>query len=177
MGDAELLILVNLSCLVRKVQENESDSWLPIQEWLLKLRRKGAGKAIGFKEAGASKMSSLSTELTPQVSSLSAELTPQISSLSTELKVLSMEFLGIPSDLKQELEQLGLRASEKKVKSLILKICALKSFKLPEIAFLLRRNANYIRENYLMPLIKTEELKYLFPHQPNHPQQAYKTKS
>lgn len=134
------------------------------------------GKAIGLKEAGASKMSSLSTDLTPQVSSLSAELTPQISSLSTELKVLSMEFLGIPSDLKQELEQLGLRASEKKVKSLILKICALKSFKLPEIAFLLRRNANYIRENYLMSLIKTEELKYVFPHQPNHPQQAYKTK-
>jgi putative DNA primase/helicase len=41
LGDAELLILDNLSCLVRRVQENESDSWLPIQEWLLKLRRKG----------------------------------------------------------------------------------------------------------------------------------------
>lgn len=41
LGDAQLLILDNLSCLVRKVQENESDSWLPIQEWLLKLRRKG----------------------------------------------------------------------------------------------------------------------------------------
>jgi hypothetical protein len=49
-------------------------------------------------------------------------------------------------------------------------------FKLPEIAYLLRRNANYVRENYLMPLIKTEELKYVFPHQPNHPQQAYQTK-
>lgn len=134
------------------------------------------GKAIALKEAEASKISLLSTELTPQVSSLSAELTPQISFLPTELKALSMEFLGIPSDLKQELEKLGLRASEKKVKSLILKICALKPFKLPEIAFLLRRNANYIRENYLMPLIKAEELKYVFPHQPNHPQQAYKTK-
>lgn len=120
-------------------------------------------------------MNFLSTELTPQVSPLSAELTPQTSSLPTELKALSMEFLGIPSDLKQELEKLGLRASEKKIKSLILKICALKPFKLPEIAFLLRRNANYIRENYLMPLIKTEELKYVFPHQPNHPQQAYRT--
>ncbi len=41
LGDAELLILDNLSCLVRRVQENESDSWLPIQEWLLKLRRRG----------------------------------------------------------------------------------------------------------------------------------------
>lgn len=134
------------------------------------------GKAIALKEAEASKMSSLSTELTPQISSLPAELTPQISSLSAELNALSTEFLEIPSDLKQELEKLGLRAPENKVKSLILKICALKPFKLPEIAFLLRRNANYVRENYLMPLIKTEELKYVFPHQPNHPQQAYKTK-
>lgn len=41
LGDAELLILDNLSCLVRRTLENESDSWLPIQEWLLKLRRKG----------------------------------------------------------------------------------------------------------------------------------------
>lgn len=41
LGDAELLVLDNLSCLVRRVQENEFDSWLPIQEWLLKLRRRG----------------------------------------------------------------------------------------------------------------------------------------
>ena len=134
------------------------------------------GKAIALKEAEASKMSSLSTELTPQISPLSADLTPQISPLSAELNALSTEFLEILSDLKQELEKLGLRAPENKVKSLILKICAVKPFRLPEIAFLLRRNANYVRENYLMPLIKTGELKYIFPHQPNHPQQAYKTK-
>lgn len=38
---AELLILDNLSTLVRATQENESDAWLPIQEWVLKLRRRG----------------------------------------------------------------------------------------------------------------------------------------
>ncbi len=40
-----------------------------------------------------------------------------------------MEFLEIPVDLKQELEKLGLRVSEKKVNALILKICAVKPFK------------------------------------------------
>lgn len=135
------------------------------------------GKTIALKEAEVLNISPLSTELTPQVSSLSVELTPQVSPLSAELNPLSVEFLGIPADLSQELAKLGLRASEKKVKSLILKICAVKPFKLPEMAFLLKRNANYIRENYLMPLIRTGELKYIFPHQPNHPQQAYRTKS
>ena len=134
------------------------------------------GKEITLKETEASNISPLSTELTPQVSHLSAELAPQVSSLSVELIPLSAEFLGIPANLRQELAKLGLRASEKKVKSLILKICAVKPFKLPEMAFLLKRNANYLRENYLMPLVRTGELKYVFPYQPNHPQQAYKTK-
>jgi len=36
----ELLILDNLSSLCRSGRENESESWLPLQEWLLSLRRK-----------------------------------------------------------------------------------------------------------------------------------------
>ena len=127
------------------------------------------GKTIAFKEAQVTSKGALSTELAPQVSALSVELAPQVSALSVEL-------LEIPPNLKKELETLGLRASESNIKYLILKLCAVKPFKLPEIAFLLKRNANYVRESYLMPLIKTGELKYIFPHQPNHPQQAYKTK-
>jgi putative DNA primase/helicase len=37
----ELLILDNLSALCRNGKENDSESWIPIQEWLLNLRRKG----------------------------------------------------------------------------------------------------------------------------------------
>ena len=36
-----LLILDNLSALCRSGRENESESWNPLQDWLLKLRRKG----------------------------------------------------------------------------------------------------------------------------------------
>lgn len=36
-----LVILDNLSCLVRSVKENEGEGWLPIQGWALDLRRKG----------------------------------------------------------------------------------------------------------------------------------------
>lgn len=41
MGDSELLILDNISSLFRSIEENDADSWQEIQEWLLRLRRKG----------------------------------------------------------------------------------------------------------------------------------------
>lgn len=135
------------------------------------------GKTIALKEARALNIP-LSTELTtPQVGVLSTELTLYTSPLSTELRTLPSELLNLPSDLKQELENLGLRTSPDNAKHLILRLCQVKPFKLPELACLLKRNAHYVRHHYIMPLIKTDKLEYLFPYQPNHPQQAYRTKN
>jgi len=39
--EIELIIIDNLSSLVRSGRENEAESWLPIQEWALRLRAKG----------------------------------------------------------------------------------------------------------------------------------------
>lgn len=36
--DTELIILDNLSCLVRSGKENTSEDWMPVQDWILKLR-------------------------------------------------------------------------------------------------------------------------------------------
>lgn len=41
LEEINLLILDNLSSLCRSGRENESESWNPLQDWLLKLRRKG----------------------------------------------------------------------------------------------------------------------------------------
>ena len=41
IGDAELIILDNLSTLCRSGKENEGDSWSAVQEWALRLRREG----------------------------------------------------------------------------------------------------------------------------------------
>ena len=41
LDDVELIVLDNLSTLCRTGAENEGESWLPIQEWLLSLRRRG----------------------------------------------------------------------------------------------------------------------------------------
>ncbi len=37
----DLLVLDNLSALVRAVKENEGEGWLPVQDWALDLRRRG----------------------------------------------------------------------------------------------------------------------------------------
>jgi putative DNA primase/helicase len=42
----EFLILDNLSSLTAVIRDNDADSWGPIQEWLLKLRRRGISVLI-----------------------------------------------------------------------------------------------------------------------------------
>ncbi len=46
IGDAELVIMDNISTLVRSGKENEAESWGSVQEWALKHRR--GGKSILF---------------------------------------------------------------------------------------------------------------------------------
>jgi putative DNA primase/helicase len=42
----ELLILDNLSSLTTELRENDADAWSPIQQWLLRLRRRGISVLI-----------------------------------------------------------------------------------------------------------------------------------
>jgi AAA domain/Homeodomain-like domain len=44
VGDAEVIILDNVSTLVRTGKENEAEGWLPVQSWALRHRR--AGRAV-----------------------------------------------------------------------------------------------------------------------------------
>ena len=41
LGDTQLMILDNLSSLFRSGRENEAEGWVPVQAWLLSLRRRG----------------------------------------------------------------------------------------------------------------------------------------
>ena len=43
LGDVSLLVIDNLSALVRAGKENEGEGWLPVQDWALGLRRRGIG--------------------------------------------------------------------------------------------------------------------------------------
>lgn len=41
INNADVVIVDNLACLARHGRENDSESWLPVQTWLLSLRRQG----------------------------------------------------------------------------------------------------------------------------------------
>jgi hypothetical protein len=47
VADAELVVVDNLSTLCRSYRENEADSWTPIQEWALSVRRAGGSALRG----------------------------------------------------------------------------------------------------------------------------------
>jgi DNA-binding CsgD family transcriptional regulator len=65
VGDAEVIIVDNLSAWARSGRENEAESWLPVADWILSLRRRGiavilvhhAGK--GGQQRGTSKREDL----------------------------------------------------------------------------------------------------------------------
>ena len=44
--DTKLIVIDNLATLCRNGRENESDSWMPVQSWLLDLRRRGLSVLI-----------------------------------------------------------------------------------------------------------------------------------
>jgi putative DNA primase/helicase len=46
LAGVELIIVDNISTLCRNGRENEADSWLPVQEWALRMR--AAGKSVLF---------------------------------------------------------------------------------------------------------------------------------
>jgi hypothetical protein len=46
LGNAEVIVFDNVSTLFISGRENEAESWLPVQAWLLKLRREGRAVVI-----------------------------------------------------------------------------------------------------------------------------------
>lgn len=65
VGDAEVVFLDNLSAWARSGRENEAESWLPVADWLLSLRRRGVAVVLvhhagkGGQQRGTSKREDL----------------------------------------------------------------------------------------------------------------------
>jgi hypothetical protein len=61
LGDARLLVLDNISTLCRSGVENEAESWVAVQEWVLSLRKRGVATLLihhsgkGGQQRGTSK--------------------------------------------------------------------------------------------------------------------------
>ena len=101
----------------------------------------------------------------PHTSPLSEGLTPHIRPLP-----------GLSHDLTEMVRKIGIRTPPDKVKEVIKNLCLSRPFKPSEIALLLKRNHRYVRDYYLTPMVELGELELVFPDNPAHPQQAYRTK-
>ena len=67
------------------------------------------------------------------------------------------------------------RVARGTVVSVVLELCSVKYLTRRELARLLGRREDTIRNHYLNPLVKTGELLLKYPESPNHPEQAYRT--
>jgi ATP-dependent DNA helicase RecG len=121
--------------------------------------------------------------LTPGISSQAPGISSQAPGISSQAPGISALIAGIPDGfpalsegLVQELQRVGKRTSVQKVRETIAQLCALSPLKLPELAGILQRDSDHLRKRYLSKMIDEEELEYLFPENPNHPGQAYRTK-
>lgn len=120
--------------------------------------------------------------LPPESDHLSPEsngLPPESNGLSPEPERLSTtprtELLAeLPEPLAQQLSELGQRARDtSRISNVIVSLCALRPYRVSELALLLQRNPEYLQKQYLNPLRREDLLSYLYLNDPNRPDQAY----
>jgi hypothetical protein len=80
----------------------------------------------------------------------------------------------IPGKLAARIGAIGLRHPPDQVKDLILALCRLKPWKSEELAALLNRKSETIRQDYLRPLLAQKQITMTIPDKPNSPLQAYR---
>ncbi len=94
--------------------------------------------------------------------------------LTERLLLLPTYFRKVPPPLLSQVEGLGKRAKPEDVRSTIRGLCAWKPLSAEQLARILGREQKYITENYLSPMIASNELVYTIPDIVFHMKQAYK---
>jgi ATP-dependent DNA helicase RecG len=87
--------------------------------------------------------------------------------------------IGNQTDQEDELWRIAELARKKKrlsptiMEEIILQLCSKRPLMLKELAYLLERTPDGLRNNYLAKLLNEGKIKLKYPDQPNHPKQAY----
>lgn len=81
----------------------------------------------------------------------------------------------LPGELAARVGGIGQRHPPEEVRALVLALCGERDRRVEELATLLRRNPESVRQNYLRPLMREGRLAMTRPEEPNDPQQAYRT--
>lgn len=81
----------------------------------------------------------------------------------------------LPGSLAARLGSIGRRHPPQETQDLVVALCRLRAWRVDELALVLRRNPEVVRQNYLRPLMRDGRLAMTRPEEPNDPQQAYRT--
>lgn len=81
---------------------------------------------------------------------------------------------GLPGSLAARLGSIGRRHPPQETQDLVVALCSLRAWPVDELALVLRRNPEVVRQNYLRPLMRDGRLVMTRPEEPNDPQQAYR---
>lgn len=81
---------------------------------------------------------------------------------------------ALPGSLAAKLGAIGLRHPPHEIREVVVDLCALRDWRVDELALALRRNPEVVRQNYLRPLMRDGRLMMTNPDEPNDPQQAYR---
>lgn len=95
-----------------------------------------------------------------------AQLTPELAAFVQPLPDMPAELVGV-------LAGLGKRPSGSQLRSVILALCRWHPLRGDQLAELLHRNSEHLRNTHLKPMQQQGLLKFQHPESPNHPLQAY----
>jgi ATP-dependent DNA helicase RecG len=99
----------------------------------------------------------------------------ELEAKSSELKAESSELRDLPAELVAEIQALGGKAAEDRIRRVILQVCTAQPRSADELGRLIGRNPAYLKHRYLHPLLEEGLMAYTIPTEPTHPQQAYRT--
>ena len=146
------------------------------------LSQQGKGSATWYQPTGKlTKTDGLSSDLgalssKPEgLSSNPGALSSNPEALSSNLAPARAALLNeLPGELAARVGEIGQRHQPDRVRDLVVDLCAHRSWRVDELALLLQRNPEFIRQSYLRPLLAQQRIAMTLPDTPNSPLQAYR---
>ena len=124
----------------------------------------GLSSDLGALSSKPEGLSSNPGALSSNPEALSSNLAPARAALLNEL----------PGELAARVGGIGQRHQPDRVRDLVVDLCAHRSWRVDELALLLQRNPEFIRQSYLRPLLAQQRIAMTLPDTPNSPLQAYR---
>jgi len=81
----------------------------------------------------------------------------------------------LPGQIAAKVGALGQRHPPEQVRALVIELCRFRAWRVEELALILNRNQEAIRQNYLRPLLAENRIVMTDPDRPKSKQQAYRS--